>query len=57
MKSVTLNVDFVDLSTTWKEKQTKENKKTPQSTNVAHKSLRQVRFSVGWEPGDEGNFQ
>ena len=27
MKSVTLNVDFVDLSTTWKEKQTKENKK------------------------------
>ena len=39
--------------------QTKENKKTPQSTNPAHKSLQQVRFSdsVGWEPGDELLFQ
>ena len=31
--------------------------KTSQSTNAAHKSLRQVRFSVGWEPGDEVHFQ
>ena len=27
--------------------------KTLQGTNAAHKSLRQVRFSLGWEPGDE----
>ena len=27
-----------------------------QSTNAAHKSLRQVRFSPGWEPGDERNL-
>ena len=54
MKNVTLNVHFVDLSflsTTWEIKI-----KTPQSTNAAHKSLRQVQFSAGWEPGDEVLF-
>ena len=32
-------------------------KNASQSTNPAHKSLRQLQFSVGWEPGDEVHFQ
>ena len=32
-------------------------KNASQSTNPAHKSLRQRQLSVGWEPGDEVHFQ
>ena len=48
------------LFLTWymvnKNKQNKM-KNASQSTNPDHKSLQQLQFSVGWEPGDEVHFQ
>ena len=32
-------------------------KNASQSSNPAHKSLQQLQFKVGWEPGDEVHFQ
>ena len=48
------------LFLTWymvnKNKQNKM-KNASQSSNLAHKSLQQLQFKVGWEPGDKVHFQ